>query len=50
MKKIDGAKEILKLENKKKRLIGNASLSCAFVSYCGPFNAEYRKLLVNDYY
>ena len=32
------------------RLIGDAALACAFVSYCGPFNQQYRKTLLNDYF
>jgi len=34
----------------KKKLVGNASLATAFISYCGPFNAEYRNILANDYF
>ena len=37
-----GAQEIA---DSKRRLVGNASLSTAFISYCGPFNAEFRNLL-----
>jgi dynein heavy chain len=42
-----GAKEI---SEQKRRLVGNASLSCAFISYCGAFNAEFRSLLAQDYF
>lgn len=42
-----GADEI---NEQKRRLIGNASLATAFISYCGPFNAEFRFKLANDYF
>lgn len=31
-------------------MVGNASLACAFISYCGAFNAEFRQLLQNQYF
>ena len=34
----------------KRRLVGNSSLSTAFVSYCGPFNSEFRALLKDEYF
>ncbi|KAL4479549.1 hypothetical protein ABPG72_018535, partial [Tetrahymena utriculariae] len=37
-----GAQEI---SQQKKKLIGNISLSTAFINYCGPFNTEYRNKL-----
>lgn len=42
-----GAKEI---GEQKKRLVGNVSLSCAFISYCGAFNSEFRTKLAVDYF
>ena len=32
----------------KRRLVGDCAVACAFVSYCGPFNQQFRKLLIND--
>lgn len=32
------------------RLVGDVALSCAFISYCGPFNAEFRSSLLSDYF
>mmetsp|Transcript_15052 Transcript_15052/g.14432 ORF Transcript_15052/g.14432 Transcript_15052/m.14432 type:complete len:1794 (-) Transcript_15052:1278-6659(-) len=32
----------------KKRLVGDCAASCAFICYCGPFNQEFRRYLVQD--
>ena len=34
----------------KKKLIGDVAVSTAFMSYCGPFNAEFRNILMKDYF
>lgn len=32
----------------KMKLVGDCAIGCAFVSYCGPFNQQYREYLIND--
>jgi dynein heavy chain, axonemal len=32
----------------KRRLLGDCAVACAFISYCGPFNAHFRHYLVAD--
>ena len=32
------------------RLVGNVAKACAFVSYCGPFNSEFRTKLAEEYF
>jgi len=43
-------KGAMEIADQKKRLVGNVSLATAFISYCGPFNAEFRSILANDYF
>merc|ERR1719262_730457 len=31
--------------SRRKRLVGDSALSCAFVTFCGPFNSEFRDKL-----
>lgn len=32
----------------KRRLLGDCAVACAFLSYCGPFNQQYRQYLLNE--
>jgi dynein heavy chain len=34
----------------KMRLTGDVAKACAFVSYCGPFNSEFRAKLLDEYF
>ena len=34
----------------KSKLVGDVAKSCAFVSYCGPFNSEFRTKLFDEYF
>mmetsp|Transcript_610 Transcript_610/g.1165 ORF Transcript_610/g.1165 Transcript_610/m.1165 type:complete len:1301 (-) Transcript_610:61-3963(-) len=34
----------------KLRLTGDVAKACAFVSYCGPFNSEFRSKLLDEYF
>ena len=37
-----------KISEEKRRLVGNVSLATAFISYCGPFNSEFRQILATE--
>ena len=30
----------------KRRLVGDVAVACAFISYCGPFNQDFRKYMI----
>lgn len=34
----------------KLNLVGDVAKGCAFVSYCGPFNSEFREKLIEEYF
>jgi len=34
----------------KQKLAGDVAKACAFVSYCGPFNSEFRNKLLDEYF
>jgi dynein heavy chain len=34
----------------KLRLVGDVAKACAFVSYCGPFNSDFRAKLLDEYF
>lgn len=37
-------------KSSKQRLVGDVAKACAFVSYCGPFNSEFRTKLLDEYF
>lgn len=34
--------------DQKMRLVGNCAIGCAFMSYCGPFNQQFRNYMINE--
>ncbi|KAL7543927.1 hypothetical protein ACHAXR_013293, partial [Thalassiosira sp. AJA248-18] len=34
--------------DQKKRLVGDCAIGCAFISYCGPFNQQFRSYMINE--
>lgn len=42
------AEDAFNFSEQKKRLVGDCAIACAFVSYCGPFNQQFREYLIND--
>jgi dynein heavy chain len=32
----------------KRRLVGDCAVACAFISYCGPFNQDFRKYMIES--
>ena len=43
-------KDALEFGKRKKQLVGDIALACSFISYCGPFNSEYRDILLNQFF
>ena len=48
--RIRWTKDADEFHQSKKELIGDVALACSFISYCGPFNAEYRQNLLSYYF
>jgi hypothetical protein len=43
-------KNAAEFKSLKQRLAGDVAKACAFVSYCGPFNSEFRQKLLEEYF
>ncbi|KAG2382014.1 hypothetical protein C9374_005806 [Naegleria lovaniensis] len=41
------SKQSNQFSDRLKKLTGDVALACAFISYCGPFNSEFRKILLS---
>lgn len=48
--KIAWTESSAQFSSQKIRLAGDAAKASAFVSYCGPFNAEFRHMLTTEYF
>ena len=46
--RIRWAEDAANFNEQKKRLVGDCAIACAFVSYCGPFNQQFREYLINE--
>lgn len=46
--KIRWEKNAAEFKSLKQRLVGDVAKACAFVSYCGPFNSEFRTKLFEE--
>ena len=36
------------VRSREKQLVGDCAVACAFVSYCGAFNQEFRLMMINE--
>lgn len=43
-------KSAAEFKSLKQRLVGDVAKACAFVSYCGPFNYDFRVKLLDEYF
>jgi dynein heavy chain len=48
--KVRWIKSAAEFKSLKQRLVGDVAKACAFVSYCGPFNFEFRVKLLDEYF
>jgi dynein heavy chain len=48
--KVRWIKNANEFKSLKQRLVGDVAKACAFVSYCGPFNSEFRQKLLDEYF
>jgi dynein heavy chain len=48
--KVRWTQNSLEFKEQKIKLCGDVAKASAFVSYCGPFNAEFRHMLTTEYF